>query len=326
MQATAAIEVSRYRAEDAAVWDELVRRARVPHFLFLRGYMDYHADRFADHSLVVREDGVVRALLPATRAGDTVVSHGGLTFGGLVTEGRASVGRVIAWMDAIVAELAADGVRLLRYKPVPHIYHETPAEEELYALYRLGARLVQRDLSASIAMDRRPGYSKGRKASVKKGRRLAVARDRDLRGFWPIEEAWLAGRHGLVPVHSADEISLLADRFPDQIKLYTARDDSGTTMAGVVIFETSRVAHAQYIAATDDGVQWGAVDAVIDHLLGEVYAEKPWFDFGISTVGGTTLNSGLARNKESYGGRGVMYDVYELVLDGLVGRGSDVES
>jgi hypothetical protein len=316
VQATAAIEVGRYRAEDGPAWDDLVRRARVPHFLLLRGYMDYHADRFADNSFVVREDGVVRALLPATRSGDVVVSHGGLTFGGLITDARASIGRVTAWFEAIVVQLVADGVRRLRYKPIPHIYHEVPAEEDLYVLYRLGARLVQRDLSASIAMDRRPPYSKGRKASVKTGRRsLEVSRDHDVRTFWPIEEAWLTARHGLSPVHSADEIDLLASRFPDQIKLYTGRDDTGRVLAGVVVFETPRVAHAQYIAATEAGTQCGAVDAVIDHLLGEVYADKPWFDFGISTVAGTTLNGGLARNKESYGGRGVAYDVYELELD-----------
>jgi hypothetical protein len=314
MLATTVIEVARYGVEDAADWDDLVQRARVPHFLLLRGYMDYHADRFPDHSLVVRENGVVRALLPATRSGDTLVSHGGLTFGGLVSDRSASIGRVTAWLESIVAKCRADGITALRYKPIPHIYHAVPAEEDLHVLFQLGAQLLRRDPSTSIRMDRRLPYSKGRKAAVKQGRGLVLARDLDLRAFWPIEEAWLRARHGLAPVHSADEIALLAERFPEQIKLFTARDEDGTTLAGVVIFETEQVAHAQYIATTDAGSQTGAVDAIIDHLLSDVYAAKPWFDFGISSERDGSLNLGLARNKESYGGRTIAYDCYELAL------------
>src|SRR5439155_7437301 len=67
-------------------WDELVRRARAPHFFFQRDYVEYHADRFADASLLVYEGGRVLAALPANRAEDAVVSHGGLTFGGFVTD------------------------------------------------------------------------------------------------------------------------------------------------------------------------------------------------------------------------------------------------
>jgi hypothetical protein len=312
---TITVDVKRYRAADADDWDALVRRARAPHFLLLRGYMDYHADRFVDHSLVVREKGFARALLPATRVGDTVVSHGGLTFGGLVTDGKASVARVIAWFDEIVAALKADGVTLLRYKPVPHIYHAVPAEDDLFALFRLGARLTSRSPSTSIRQEQRLPYSKRRKAAVKRSHRLTVVRDLDLRGFWPVVEARLLARHGVPPVHSASEIGLLAERFPDQIKLFTARNEDGATLAGVVVFETEQVAHAQYIATTDVGAESDALEAVFDHLLRDVYASKPWFDFGTSTERDGTLNFGLARNKESYGGRATMYDCYELALD-----------
>ncbi len=47
------------------------------------------------------------------------------------------------------------------------------------------------------------------------------------------------------------------------------------------------------------------------------YAEagKPYFDFGTSTEpSDQTLNVGLLRNKESYGGRAVLHDEYTLEL------------
>ncbi|EIA46149.1 hypothetical protein cco111_09042, partial [Campylobacter coli 2680] len=40
-----------------------------------------------------------------------------------------------------------------------------------------------------------------------------------------------------------------------------------------------------------------------------------YFDFGISTEnGGQFLNHGLISQKEEFGGRGVIYDFYELCI------------
>ena len=115
-------------------------------------------------------------------------------------------------------------------------------------------------------------------------------------------------------MHTAGELALLAARFPGAIRLFVALRE-GTLLGGVVVYETAVVAHAQYIGATDEGRAAGAVDAVVDHLLSDVYAGHRYFDFGISTEdAGRVLNEGLARNKESFGGRGVAYDHYALSL------------
>ena len=73
-----------FRREDQEDWDRIVRGSASGHFLFLRDYMDYHADRFTDASLLICEDGRPVAALPANRVGAQVVSHGGLTFGGVL--------------------------------------------------------------------------------------------------------------------------------------------------------------------------------------------------------------------------------------------------
>ena len=46
-------EIRRYHTADQPLWDDYVSRARNATFLFYRAYMDYHADRFLDHSLMV---------------------------------------------------------------------------------------------------------------------------------------------------------------------------------------------------------------------------------------------------------------------------------
>ena len=48
---------------------------------------------------------------------------------------------------------------------------------------------------------------------------------------------------------------MLAGRFPENIRLFAARRDTAM-LAGVVIYETARVAHTQYIGAGEEGRKW----------------------------------------------------------------------
>ena len=122
----------------------------------------------------------------------------------------------------------------------------------------------------------------------------------------------LAKYHDAKPVHTAEELRLLADRFPENIKMYTACQDE-RIIAGVVMYLTPKVAHAQYIANSDEGRQCGALDAVMDYLINECYSAKEYFDFGISNENeGRFLNEGLISQKQEFGGRAIAYDFYEL--------------
>ena len=56
---------ARYGAADQSCWNSFLERSKNGTFLLNRNYMDYHADRFDDHSLVVRRDGEMYALIPA---------------------------------------------------------------------------------------------------------------------------------------------------------------------------------------------------------------------------------------------------------------------
>jgi hypothetical protein len=255
--------------------------------------------------------------MPANIEGDEVRSHGGLTFGGILTRDDMRTPLMLEVFSALKEHLLANGVKKLIYKPIPHIYHRTPAEEDLYALFRHGASLVRRDTSSSVGSALRPEYSKGRKWGAKKShaQEFELARDQCFEEFMTIEKSVLESRYGVQPTHTASEMLKLAARFPENIKLYSARRDR-TMLAGVVIYESAWVAHTQYIAATDEGKSVGATDALLDYLLEDVYATKRWFDFGISTEqGGRYLNTGLVQYKESFGGRATTYDWYEMPVE-----------
>ena len=55
-------DIRRYTEADKAVWDTFVAQSKNGTFLFFRDYMDYHADRFRDHSLMIYLDGSLYAL------------------------------------------------------------------------------------------------------------------------------------------------------------------------------------------------------------------------------------------------------------------------
>lgn len=307
-------DVVAYEPGLAGLWDEAVRRARARSVLFERGYMDYHRDRFADASLLVMEGDRVVAAFPASRHGDEVRSHGGLTFGGLLSDERLGVAGAVDALGRIVERLRGDGVARLVVKPVPHVFHTVPAEEELYALTALGARLTGRDISAAVPRGAPVRYSGERRRALKRaGGGAVLGRSDALEEFMALLAENLRARHDVQPVHTPAELRLLADRFPDAIKLYAACD-AGAVVAGVVVYESPVCAHAQYIAANDRGRELRAQDALFHHLLTEVYADKRWFDFGISNEHDGPLNAGLARNKEGFGARGIVFDRYEIDL------------
>ena len=197
-------------------WNLFVAASKNGTFLFDRHFMDYHSDRFCDHSLLVYRDQRLYALLPANQKDDTLVSHGGLTYGGLVTDSRCSAKGVLDAFTAINEYLRQQGFRHVVYKAVPWIYHQLPAEEDLYALTSVcHARLTIRDISSAIIGDRKIRFSESRKSGIRKAHRqgLTIAESTDFATFWQILNENLTGKYGVRPVHSIVELKLLHSRF-----------------------------------------------------------------------------------------------------------------
>lgn len=315
------MNVQPYAPSAALRWNEFVSKSRTGTFLLRRDYMDYHADRFSDRSLMVSEGEEIVALLPLSQRGADFSSHGGLTYGGLLTGPRVTAPQVLEVFRLLGEALVAGGVERFVYKPIPHIYHRIPAEDDLYALFRSDARLVRRDVSSAIPRGGTAGLTKGRKWAINKARKagVQVAESMRIRDFMRMEAALLAEKYGTRPTHSEDEMELLASRFPENIRLFTA-ELGGELLGGVLVYETESVAHAQYISSSERGRSVCAVDAVLSVLLGEIYQQKAWFDFGISTTeGGRELNSALDQYKESWGARTVVYDWYEVSTRSMLG-------
>lgn len=313
----AVIKVTRYTTEFKACWDQFVRESRNATFLLLRDYMDYHNERFVDHSLLVHDaKGTLLALLPGNQSDRTLQSHGGLTYGGVISATSMTTPTMLAVFDALVSYLREQGFEKLAYKTIPSIYHRYPAQEDHYALFRLDARLTRRDVLSVIAQESRIPFQKRRQRKITQAGKLALeVRTVDEYGpFWAILEDNLAAAHGVKPVHTLDEIQMLAQRFPQNIRLHVCLE-ACNVIAGVVVFDTGRVAHMQYISTSLRGRETGALDLLFATLIEHDYAQRVYFDFGISNEdNGRHLNIGLIEQKEGFGARTVVHDFYELTL------------
>jgi len=302
----------------AARWDEFARMSRNGTMLHQRGYMDYHSDRFKDCSLVALHQGKLCALLPACIEGDTLWSHRGLTYGGwLVPLKHFDATVMVEVMDAACQWMSDNSIKRLVYKPVPHIYHRYPCEEDLYALFRHQAKLIETNISTTIDLTCPLPLDRGNKSGANAARKagIQVGPSEDWEGYWRLLSSLLDERYGTRPVHTLDEMRLLHGRFPDGIRLYAATLD-GEMLAGVVMYLSQPVAHCQYIGASPQGKDSKALTLLFDYLIGEAKASGyRYFDFGISNEDhGRYLNEGLVRQKSRLGGRGIVYNTFEINL------------
>jgi hypothetical protein len=206
------------------------------------------------------------------------------------------------------------GIGELIYKTIPHLYCRLPSDEDRYALYVNGGEVIARQLITAIDQRARLPFAHGRVYGIKKASKAGVqinASD-DLARYWAILGEVLQTRHQADPVHTLSEISLLRERFPDNIRLYAASIGSDI-VAGVLMYVSDQVARTQYIAANEQAKRLGALDLLLDHLINKEYAEKRYFDFGSSYYpGGAQLNFGLIKHKEAFGGRAFVSDTYRL--------------
>lgn len=312
------IEIQRYCKEKKDIWNLFNKQSKNSLFMFDRNYMDYHQDRFIDHSLMFFSDGKLIALFPANEHEQMLISHGGLTYGGFITNENMKQHIMNDCFHELLEYCRRLGYNSIRYKCIPHIYHSQPAEEDRFALFANGAKIETIDVSTYVNLLNPLKMPKGRKAQISRAKRENVVVEElsslaEFNNFIDLENEVLTERHKVHAVHTGQELKLLYDRFPENIHLFGAKKDENL-IAGIVIYEYDSVIHTQYMAANEEARVLGALDLVVMTVIEKYKETKKWLDFGISTEHGKVyLNEGLCSQKEGFGGRTGVYEIWELL-------------
>lgn len=313
-------KVLKYSETYYETWNNFVAQSKNGTFLFHRDFMTYHQDRFEDYSQLIFEENQLVAVFPANKVGNTIYSHQGLTYGGLVLSNSIKFSSVFNAFKVLLETFKNDGFETIYLKTIPSIYHTLPSDEMPYLLFLLDAKLTRRDVLSVVDLKQPIKFSKDRIAGNKRALKhsLHIKEVDTFDEFWTkILEVNLKQKHRVKPVHSLEEITLLKQKFPKNIRQFNVYKED-VIVAGTTIFESKHVAHSQYISANEDKNTLGSLDVLHHHLITKVFSEKPYFDFGISNENnGKNINEGLLYWKEGFGARTITQDFYQIDINNV---------
>ena len=277
--------------------------------------MEYHSDRFTDHSLLVYKGSKLVTILPANLVDQKLYSHQGLTYGGLVLAPKLKLVDVIEMCQALLKYLHDQEITTLHLKELPSFYSTLPSEEIAYITQLVKAVCTRVDTASVIDYRNRLSIQSNRIEGVKKAKKqeLRIEETHDFEGFWnEILLPNLTKRHSAKPTHTLEEIIQLKAKFPKRIRQFNVYKED-QIVAGANIFETKTTAHVQYISANEQKQELGSLDFLFSTLITDTFSEKWYFDFGISNEQqGMKLNKGLSYWKECFGARTYVHRFYEI--------------
>ncbi len=309
--------VRKYQPEDRDTWNAFVEKAKNATFLFHRDFMEYHKDRFQDFSLIVEEDKKWVAVLPANIVEDTLFSHQGLTYGGLVYDEKLNVDEVDVVFSDLILFLKKNNVKTLFYKPIISIYSKKSSLEMDYILFQKKAILYRKDLNLAIDFGTEFKISKSK---MKHFRRISdldieIRKETSFESFWDkVLVPRLQEKHNTDPVHTKKEIQLLAKKFPENIIQYNAYFEN-KIVAGITLFHFGNVVKSQYGATTSQGEKLRALDFLFINLITKFKDKVSFFDMGtVTETNEKGYNPGLLKQKEELGCSVYNQDFYSLSL------------
>lgn len=320
--------IRRYSAGDAEAWDAFVDGSPMGTWMQTRRFLSYHGDRFQDRSLILlNHKKQWQGILPAAvDPGNPrrVVSHPGLSYGGLIHQGELRGEKMLSAFQEIAAYYQSAGFQVLRYKATPSFYHQHPSQDDLYALFRLNANRYRCDITSLIDLNHRPQPCYALKRALQQAQKNQIEvseteSTEDIESLWLILADNLQRKHGARPVHTLEEILRLKSLFPDTIRFIIGRKgtDQGTEIvAGFVLFVMPMTTHMQYSAASEMGYDTYALNPIAEYAIALAHTLGcRYFDFGISTENdGRVLNQGLYRFKGKFGSGSALHEFFDLTL------------
>jgi hypothetical protein len=310
--------VKQYQGSDYANWNAFISKAKNATFLFHRDFMEYHSDRFQDYSILIFKDDKLIAVLPANRVEETVYSHQGLTYGGLVYSSKINGEVVGDIIESLLSFLKEKGMQFFYFKPIPFFYSSGGNHEIDFFLFKNGAFLDKKEMNLAVNLALPLTISKSKLKHFRKieDLDLEIVEEQQLQSFWELVlEPRLLDKYDAKPVHTLQEITKLKSNFPDNIKQFSVYYNNDI-IAGITLFEADTVVKSQYGATTKKGQELRALDFLFINLIKKYKREgKQFFDMGIVNEDNEKgYHTGLLKQKEELGCSVYSQDFYKMNL------------
>lgn len=295
-------------------------------------YLSYHPkNRFIDDSIYIKDidSGTIKCVLMAASTDEqpqTIISHPGTTFSGIVLNHKINIQEVKDIINLI------ESYYRIKYKYIiiklsPFIYHKQPNQLLDYLLMKNKYIYGFTALANVIDLSKINGeeqiynlYDSKRRNQVRKTIKDNQYEFLQLRKIeehiWENINKNLDLKYKATTTHSYTEIVSLSNKFPKNIVPYVVYKKGGQYGAFSLIYKFKNVFHTQYLDLNyelrNEYPNLYLIHNLIKMAINEGYR---FFSFGASTENeGNILNEGLFNFKNQFGGGSILLPKYTKKL------------
>lgn len=306
------IEIQKYSPDLEQNWEIFCKDVNA-HFQFTRKFLNYHLpETFEDFSVLLKIKGKIEGVFPAAKIKNSIVSHPGLGFGGLVTRENVLPGDFENLFKKTINHFREMEIQEIKIKSKPIHYNKGFDAIEEYFLRDNNFQIDEYELNSIIYLENAPKYSERKRRNIKKFHgSINLEHPKALPEFYKCLSQVLEARYNVKPTHTLENLIYLFDSFSENISLVSARIND-MIVAGAVIFKFGRTWNTQYLASNSIGREFGALDAVIDSIITEAKAQSiKMLILGRSTDKTGTLNESLLKYKLEFGAIPIVRNTYK---------------
>jgi hypothetical protein len=303
------IRVQKYHPSIDTEWNQFIKTSVNGTFLFHRDFMDYHKERFEDHSLMFYKEKQLICCMPAHIESQVFCSHRGLSYGGWILSeiGTENMHLLLeVFLEYIKdAIFSVSGLLIVKAEvQLPPISYHIVHKEITSILKQKGFRVNRVLDNQFVKLDSQIGVSPKKSRGYRNGKfeELRIDRANDFKSFWSqVLLPQLQSRYASKPVHSIEEIELLASKFPEKIIQHNVYLED-QLLAGITFFIKRDIVKSQYTASSPQGLKTDAIGYLYMEAMKE-FQEKGFLlmDYGPVNERDGSVNEGLLRFKKELG-------------------------
>ena len=315
------LEIIKYDANKHKIlWDSFVLKSNNGTIFHSRKFLSYHKERnFQDCSFLFQNKNNIEALFTGAIIDDVLYSHPGASFGGFIYNQLSfEFGSKI--VELLLEFAQQNNLKEIVIVPTPFIYYNQYNEVMEYCLYINGFSVIEYYMSSFVNLESNllDQLHNRKKRYIKKMEgEIEIELSKDLDSFYPI----LVNnklKHKTKPTHTLEELKILMQQFPDEIKLLLSYQNN-KIIGGALNFITNKNSCILFYNMIDYEYQSLQVASL------QIYASLKWaqennlkfLDIGVSQLyeGDKIIpHESLINFKEQFGAKAMIRKVMKLNL------------
>lgn len=278
----------------------------------MKKFHNQHVDKFIDYS-VIHEDQQNSFIFPAVRENNEIVSHPGCAYGDIVFFRRPTSEGVKRAVTLVKDFYRSEGFDSIVIRQMPQIYASEQSVTAFYGWIADGCFFRKVNLHHYLDLSLKFNYNNNRRRDIKK---FTQEKDSILKFCDSIEDYTLflnvlesnLKKYQTKSKHTKEQFAYLMRNFSSNMFLLKASSKKYGN-AYTWLWSLGPTLHAQYFAYSNELKSSASLSALIDFSIN--FAKESnfrFFSFGVSSdsTDQYTLNTGLARYKESFSAQSLL--------------------